>query len=90
LFNFKKNSYFKSILKMLANISSRYLTKTMLKYSHRNLNTSVSLLNNNNTTDQSTEPQQQQPQSQNIENELKSLLEKHKKCETDLADFKVN
>lgn len=76
---------------MLVNYANRYLSKTILNYSKRNVTIS-SLLNSNatettTTDDDSTKKPQQE--TQNLENEFKTLLEKQKKLEIDLADYKV-
>ena len=78
---------------MLTSLSiTRYLSKNLFINTKRSINTSLALLNNNATTESNEQQEKKEEKSkepQNLENELKTLLEKHKKCESDLADFKV-
>jgi hypothetical protein len=78
---------------MLANsTTARNLSKIILNYSTlRNISISSKLLNNETSEQQKDQSStNKQPETQNVENDfLKSLLEKNKKLETDLVDYKV-
>jgi hypothetical protein len=78
---------------MLANsTTARNLSKIILNYSIlRNISISSKLLNNETPEQQKDQSStNKQPETQNVENDfLKSLLEKNKKLEIDLVDYKV-
>ena len=80
-------------IEMLANsTTARNLSKIILNYSIlRNISISSKLLNNETPEQQKDQSStNKQPETQNVENDfLKSLLEKNKKLETDLVDYKV-
>ena len=84
---------------MLVNSTTRNFSKIISNYSKlKTRNVSISsILNNESTTTNTDQKQQQEDQSKkqpeaapNVENDfLKSILDKNKKLEVDLADYKV-